>query len=397
MRYVFITDELPRPGFAGHLALNFAILSWLRQLGHEVVVLLVGARLAGPLERYDLTQVVGPQVVRLGGLLAARSPRAAAQILASTLVRLLPARLAGRVRGAAHGADTVLGSFASAADLAWCGRYVARARPDAVLIDTIFRAGLLAERGMSNVNSVIIAHDVFHRRHQALTSAGYEVRPSRLTRADEAAWLCGARHIAAIQPDEAKLLASMCPIQNVFLTPMPAIPAPPPPGQVRVPGRLVFVGSAALPNIDGLRWFFSDVWPLLRGRGITLDLVGDCGAGVPRPPPGVARLGRVADLAPVLHRACFAIAPLRVGSGLKVKLLDYARHGLFTIATPASLEGFAPDTQAPFIPAERPTAFAQAILQHLDAPPPADAALDYIARHYGLTASFAALGRALMS
>jgi succinoglycan biosynthesis protein ExoO len=396
MRYVFITDELPRPGFAGHLALNFAILSWLRQLGHEVVVLLVGARLAGPLEHYGFAHVVGPQVVRLGGRLAPRSPRTAARILARALLRLLPARLAGRVRGATHGANTVLGSFAAAPDLAWCGKYVARARPDAVLIDTIFRAGLLAEPGMSNVNSVIIAHDVFHRRHQALTSAGYAVRPARLTRADEAAWLCGARHIAAIQPDEARLLAAMCPIQNVFLTPMPAIPAPPPPGQMRLPGRLVFVGSAALPNIDGLRWFLSDVWPLLQGRGITLDLVGNCAATLPRTPAGVARLGRVADLAPVLHRACLAIAPLRVGSGLKVKLLDYARHGLFTIATPASLEGFAPDAQAPFISANGPAAFAQAILHALDTPPPPGPALDYVARHYGQTASFAALGRALL-
>jgi hypothetical protein len=96
-----------------------------------------------------------------------------------------------------------------------------------------------------------------------------------------------------------------------------------------------------------------------------------------------------------LHRAALAIAPLRVGSGLKIKLLDYARHGLFTVATLPSLEGFAPDPLAPFIPAATAEAFAEAILQQLAVPPCPDVALAYITRHYGIAASFESLAQAL--
>jgi succinoglycan biosynthesis protein ExoO len=303
--------------------------------------------------------------------------------------------LAARIREARHSADTVLGTFTPKADLRWCAAYIARTPPDAVLIDTIFRAGLLAEPELSGINSVIIAHDVFHRRHLALATAGYRVLPAHLTREDEAARLSTARHIAAIQPEEAELLAALCPAQNVFVAAMPAIPAPPPPGQVPLTNRLVFVGSAALPNLDGLRWFFETAWPRLQRQGITLDLVGDCGTAFARLPPGVARLGRLESLAPALHRSALAIAPIRVGSGLKIKLLDYARHGLITVTTPSSLEGFAPDPESPFLTADTAEAFADAILQQLAAPQATDKALAYVRRHYGITASFAGLGRAI--
>ncbi|HUW79973.1 MAG TPA: glycosyltransferase family 4 protein [Acidocella sp.] len=137
------------------------------------------------------------------------------------------------------------------------------------------------------------------------------------------------------------------------------------------------------------------VWPRLADSGITLDLIGDCGAALRNLPEGVARLGRVEDFSPLLHRAALGIAPLRVGSGLKVKLLDYARHGLFTVATPASLEGFAQDSEAPFITAASAENFALAIAAQLAAPPAPECALNYVVRHYGIGASFAGLAKAL--
>jgi succinoglycan biosynthesis protein ExoO len=386
MRYAFITDELPRPGFAGHLAMNFAVVSWLRDLGHEVVVVLVGARLALPVVRYGVATVVGPRVRGVAGLVVAGSPLAVSDVAARAVLR--------RLRVRRPGADAVLGRFMTAAEVRWCADYVLRTRPDAVLVDTIFRAGVLAVAGMAAFNSVVVAHDVFFRRHAALASAGYRVQPVVLSQDDEAAWLCGARHIAAIQPEEAGILAGMCPAQNVFVAPMPALPCPPPSG-VLPPGRVVFMGSASLPNLDGLRWFFDEVWPLLPAGRVALDLVGDCGAALRSVPAGVRRRGRVADIAPVLHGAALAVAPLRVGSGLKIKILDYARHGLHTIVTPASLAGFAPDAAAPFTVAADAAGFAAAILQHVDRPPAPGLACDYIGRHYGVAASFAALRLAL--
>jgi len=392
---VFVTDELPRPGASGHLAFNHAILGWLRAEGVGVTILLTGARLTWPVEHYNFTPVAGPHVSQIGAYAAARSPLIASRILARGLLRLLPGPLAAKLRRARFQADAVLGSFPSPADLRWCARAIAKLQPQAVLIDTMFRAPLLAEPELAGVNSIVIAHDVFHRRAQVLAAAGYHVLPEMLTRTREAALLSRARAVAAIQPEEAELLADMCPAQNVFTTPMPALPCPRPPAVRRIPGRLVFVGSASLPNLDGLRWFFAEIWPLLRGHGITLELVGDCGPALRLLPAGVKIWGRVDDMAPILHRACLAISPLRAGSGLKIKLLDYARHGLFTIATPPSLQGFYPDAAAPFIIASSTALFAQAILRHVANPPLPGAALAYVRQHYGVETSFAPLRRAL--
>jgi hypothetical protein len=392
---VFVTDELPRPGSAGHLALNCAIIDWLRGQGYAVHVLFTGQRLASPVERYATTAISGPHISQIGPYVVTPSPVAAFKVIIKGLLKLLPAGLAARLKRTRYQADAVLGAFPSFADLRWCARAVQRLKPAAVFIDTIFRAPLLAEPELAEVKSIIITHDVFHRRTQALNAAGYKVRPEHLTRAREAALLSRASAVAAIQPDEAEILAQMCPGQQVVTVPMPAIPCPPPLGQMRVPGRLIFVGSASLPNLDGLRWFFTDIWPLLPRGALTLDLVGDCGPALHRLPEGVRVLGRVPSLTPLLHRAALAISPLRAGSGLKIKLLDYARHGLVTVATPASLQGFYQDPEAPFVQAESAKAFAQTILRLAATPPLPDRALTYATRHYGTETSFAGLAACL--
>lgn len=289
----------------------------------------------------------------------------------------------------------VLGSFPTPEDTRWCARAVAKLTPEAVLVDTIFRTPLLAEPELKGVNSIIIAHDIFHRRALAMEAAGYSVQPRDLTRAREAVLLGRGRAIAAIQPEETAIIRAMCPEVPAFTTPMPALPCPAPPTGRRVPGRLVFVGSAGLPNLDGMRWFLSEIWPLLGGHGITLDIVGDCGTALRRLPAGVQATGRVPELTPYLHQAALAIAPLRAGSGLKLKLLDYARHGLTTIVTPPALAGFEPDPSAPFVVAGSAVMFAEAVRRLIHAPPPPEGALAYCTRHYGEDASFAGLKAAL--
>jgi hypothetical protein len=358
-------------------------------------LLLTGARLAGPVQHYAAVDVLGPHVRQWGKSVFATSLDALTGLTARALLRRLPPDMGHKLRHAKHGADMVLGAFPSTEDMRWCARAVARLQPDAVLIDTIFRSPLLTEPELKGRNAIIIAHDIFHRRAQAMQAAGYSVQPHGVTRAREAMLLGRARSIAAIQPEEAAIISAMCPEAHVFTAPMPALPCPPPPEIRRIPGRLVFVGSASLPNLDGLRWFLAEIWPLLAGHGITLDIIGDCGPALRRLPPGVQAKGRVADLAPCLHRASLAIAPIRAGSGLKVKLLDYARHGLATIVTPPALAGFEPDGNSPFIVAGSAVMFAEAVRRLAHNPPPPDEALAYCTSHYGLRPSFAGLEAAL--
>ena len=52
--------------------------------------------------------------------------------------------------------------------------------------------------------------------------------------------------------------------------------------------------------------------------------------------PRVNLVGFVEDITPYCHRASIALTPLRAGSGLKVKILDYLAHGLPCVGTPGS-------------------------------------------------------------
>jgi len=405
MRIAFVTDELPKPGSAGHLAFNHALIAWLRAQGHEVTILSVRARLRRPVEKYDFGPVAGRGLVAWRGRVFTGSLRGLAGTLSRMTVGLLPATwstaLRRRGRASAYGVvDTVLGAFVSPEQTAWCAARLAREKPDAVLVDTVFRAPILAHPALLGLKSVIVAHDVFYLRHLALMSAGYRVHPSVFSREMETRLLDLAGAVAAIQPEEAETIRRMCPDKKIFSAPMPALPCPRIPGTDRLTDRLVFVGSDSLPNLDGLRWFLADIWPRLRAwRGtLTLDLIGTCGRALPNLPEGVNRLGVVKNLAPYLHRASLAISPLRAGSGLKIKVLDYARHGLVTVATPASLQGFAQDPEAPFIAAADAIAFSNAIAAQLRTNRPGAAerrALEYVTRHYGLERSFNGFSEAL--
>ena len=77
--------------------------------------------------------------------------------------------------------------------------------------------------------------------------------------------------------------------------------------------------------------------------------------------PGVALLGRVADLAPLYARADIVISPLRAGSGLKIKLVEALAAGKAIIASPATLQGVEATTRDAVMVAETAAEFLAAI------------------------------------
>ena len=107
---------------------------------------------------------------------------------------------------------------------------------------------------------------------------------------------------------------------------------------------LLFVGSFAhTPNADALRWFTSDVLPLIAERhpGIPVHVVGrdplpDLVASAPS---NVIYHGWVQDLAPIYARARIVIAPLRYGAGVKGKIGEAMSHGVPVVMTPVGAEG----------------------------------------------------------
>ena len=107
-----------------------------------------------------------------------------------------------------------------------------------------------------------------------------------------------------------------------------------------------FVGDLTWPpNLEGIRWFLSEVWPILSrlrprarvevlGRG-----EGPLRALARQGPPGLSFLGEGGDTRPLWSRAAVAIVPLLTGGGTRLKILEAAACGVPVIATPIGAEG----------------------------------------------------------
>lgn len=251
----------------------------------------------------------------------------------------------------------------SAADRAWLSAQVLRPE-DVVLADYAFQSEAFALLGAPRARSAIIMHDLFHRR--AGSGAGAE-RDSvtALSREAEVALLERAGTVIAIQQDEADFVAGALPETRVILAPGTRTPEAPQtaPGD---PHRLLFVGSRTAPNSDGLAWFLERVWPAIAAAASTtrLDVVGTVAADFvgARVPDGVRLHGLVPQLAPFYARAGIVIAPLRFGSGLKIKLVEALAWGKPMVVSPVTLQGVEEACGPAVMVADSPGGFAAAIL-----------------------------------
>jgi glycosyltransferase involved in cell wall biosynthesis len=110
--------------------------------------------------------------------------------------------------------------------------------------------------------------------------------------------------------------------------------------------ELVFLGGFRHPpNVDAACWLAGEILPLVRTRrpDVHLSIVG---ADPPRAVRALASdrvtvTGFVPDVEPFLARAAVVVAPLRTGSGMRVKLLQALAHGKAVVTTPLGAEGLA--------------------------------------------------------
>jgi glycosyltransferase involved in cell wall biosynthesis len=107
---------------------------------------------------------------------------------------------------------------------------------------------------------------------------------------------------------------------------------------------LLFVGNYEYaPNVDAALRLATDIFPAVRRRvpAAKLWLVGNA------PPPELRALasdevrvtGRVPDVKPYLARAAAFVSPLRLGAGIKNKVLEALAVGCPVVATPLSVDG----------------------------------------------------------
>ena len=135
------------------------------------------------------------------------------------------------------------------------------------------------------------------------------------------------------------------------------------------PRSLVALGTLAWqPNADGVLWFCREILPLVRDHvpDLTLQIIGD------RPPAALCKLadeesaiellGRVDDVRPYLTGGAGLVVPLRVGSGMRVKVLDALALGMPVVSTTVGCEGIAVTHGQDILIADEPMDFARAVV-----------------------------------
>jgi len=188
-------------------------------------------------------------------------------------------------------------------------------------------------------------------RREARLLAGWEGRAVRRT----------AATLALTEEDAARLreLSSGGGKVGVVRAAFPALPA----GTGRLagdPAVVVFGSRGWLPNEESAVWFSAEVWPAVRAAvpGAVLHLFGaDLGITgsdvISHPSPG--------DSAEVYAPGSILAVPLRIASGVRIKILEAWTRGVPVVATPAALAGLEARDGEEALVAREPRDFAAAI------------------------------------
>lgn len=142
----------------------------------------------------------------------------------------------------------------------------------------------------------------------------------------------------------------------------------------REPYTLLSIGTLSWPaNADSVLWFYHEIYPPLKQQfpDLRFVIVGT------NPPPTIRRLaadplvevtGWVEDVRPYLAHSTLLIVPMRVGSGMRVKILNALAMGLPVISTSVGCEGIAVTPGHTILIADEASTFRQRIADLLEDP-----------------------------
>ena len=136
--------------------------------------------------------------------------------------------------------------------------------------------------------------------------------------------------------------------------------------------ELAFVGSGDhFPNADGMYWFCEEVMPILRKKGydIKINVLGKWGKGIRmvlnKIDKNVVFTGYIEDL-PGFLNSRISVVPIRIGSGMRMKILDSIVAASPIVTTSKGCEGLPFKDNEDYRIADTPEAFADAIIELLN-------------------------------
>ncbi len=198
---------------------------------------------------------------------------------------------------------------------------------------------------LHNVESVL--HERCARASTGLVAAGHR-RFTGVTRRLEARLLPGFSMVLATSENDEKVAKALAPSVKIAVYPnaLPEREIPVPPCNADAePPVIVFSGNFEYhPNIDAVGYLATSIWPMVRKEypGARLRLVGRGDGHIRHLLPsglGIEVTGPVEDARREIGDATLVIAPLRAGSGTRIKILEAWSAARPVLATPLAAEG----------------------------------------------------------
>jgi glycosyltransferase involved in cell wall biosynthesis len=129
---------------------------------------------------------------------------------------------------------------------------------------------------------------------------------------------------------------------------------------------IIFVGTFKFfGNQDAVKWMLSEVWPQvkLRQPNARFYIVGNQPPAWLRPvnDPAIEVTGWVSNLAEIMQKCRVVVAPLRMGSGTKLKILEAMSMGKPVVSTGIGAEGIGAVDGREMLIRDDPRQFAEAV------------------------------------
>jgi polysaccharide biosynthesis protein PslH len=255
--------------------------------------------------------------------------------------------------------------------------------------------------GNLTIPSVLFQHNVeseIWRRHAA--TAGnpakkmmYDVEFRKMLRYERAA-VCKFQHVIAVSENDRRIMMQWVDGDRVSVVPTGVDLAQYRPDvsesgiSERSPSEplITFVGAMDWePNVDGVEYFCSQVWPSIKAEvpEARLRIVGrNPGSRVQKwtsSDSSIEVTGRVPSVVEHLRQSAVVIVPLRIGGGTRLKIYEAMATAKAVVSTTVGAEGLDVHHGRDIILADDPGSFAQAVIMLLRDP--------HLRRRYGTAAA----------
>jgi hypothetical protein len=188
-----------------------------------------------------------------------------------------------------------------------------------------------------------LMHDLLSERAARRRAGGQVIDCDETSLETELGWLSSCELIFFASASELETLRAHLPATRMTWV-APDAPDYGAPEDSPAP-RVVFIGTVHAGNTDALNHFLDDIWPgiVAEEPGLELHIAGSIGRTLtPRRAglPGVKTLGRVDRLESLGGANAIGIAPVRIATGVSIKVAEYLLLAMPCAAYPLALQGF---------------------------------------------------------